>query len=277
VGRANRCETERSAVPVRDQRPAGSKRGQRLPRDGSRWLPVGSVGGLLLHVARPNGPGMVPTTIATAWAASRLDFLAQQVPCRLARAPVDATATRRQLIFCTSVERLPRAAAFEHALQAVTSAAGGLRALEAVMCGVLLRSASRSLGGHFRYLGRRTTTTSPAKPLKWLGPNLLFRPSISSDGAAAQQLLISVFGHEMYISQWWLVYLSLELLPAPCPPFDWCLWVFSSKNREILSTLLIGAWLIGLRSAPAPVPLWLIFSPSGLSLFALSGQSTATD
>jgi hypothetical protein len=82
------------------------------------------------------------------------------------------------------------------------------------MCGVLLRSGSRSLRQRFRHLARRTTTASLAKPLKWLGPNLLCRLSISSDGTAAQQLLVSVFGREMYISQWWLFYLSLESLGA---------------------------------------------------------------
>jgi hypothetical protein len=92
------------------------------------------------------------------------------------------------------------------------------------MCGVLLRSGSRSLGRRFRHLARRTTTASLAKPLRWLGPNLLFRLSISSDGAAAQQQLISVFGREMYISQWLLVYLSLESLPM------WCLCLLYSYS-----------------------------------------------
>jgi hypothetical protein len=59
-------------------------------------------------------------------------------------------------------------------------------------------------------MARRTTTASLAEPLKCLGLNLLFWLYISSDGAAAQQQLISIFGREMYISQWWLVYLSLE-------------------------------------------------------------------
>jgi hypothetical protein len=100
------------------------------------------------------------------------------------------------------------------------------------MCGVLLRSGSRSLGRHFRHLARRTTTTSLAKPLKRLGPNLLFRLSIVSDGAAAQQLLISVFGREMYISQWWLVYLSLELLFAPCSSRT-TRYSYSSSSRRV--------------------------------------------
>jgi hypothetical protein len=62
---------------------------------------------------------------------------------------------------------------------------------------------------YFRHLSRRTTTTTLAKASKWLEQNSFIKLFISSDGAAAQPLLVSVVGRERNVHQAaWLVYNS---------------------------------------------------------------------
>jgi hypothetical protein len=107
-------------------------------------------GELVLHVAGSNGPVMVPPTIAIAGSSSWIASRAQQVPARLAPAPVDVTSD--QVIHARVSKGCRARQPLNIPLFIKDSAMGPQGTLRSVCCGVLPTSGSRSFWRHFWHM-----------------------------------------------------------------------------------------------------------------------------
>jgi hypothetical protein len=130
-------------------------------------------GELLLHVAGPNGPGVVPSTIAIARSSSWIASRAQVVPGRRALAPVDVTSD--QVIYARVSKGCRARQPLNMALFIMDSAMGPQGALESVSCGLLPTSGSRSFWRRFGHMPVRFDYRASSQTLEICRANSLHR------------------------------------------------------------------------------------------------------
>jgi hypothetical protein len=154
---------------------------------------------------------MMPPTIAIDRSFSWIYSCAQLVLGRLAPAPVDVTSnvTSNQVICARVFTRQP----LNMHLFAMVSGMGPQGALESIFCGVLLTSGSRSFWRRLRHMSVHFDYCAAGQTVEICRADFWQRPYyVVSWRLGSLAGCVPLHDFEMYISKWWVVYLSLELL-----------------------------------------------------------------